>query len=157
MESVKRILVVSRMTMFSRKAIRYGISLASKYGAELFVAHVVDESNLFDEWFPVSIKKSAEELRKNAKKEIDRIINSERESGVYIKELFPEGDSYKEIMKIVKEKNIDFLILPTHEEGRIEHYLFSHINDKIIREMPCSVLLVKCEPEFIKIGSGDYK
>ncbi len=41
------------------------------------------------------------------------------------------------------------MILPTHEEGRIEHYLFSRVNDKFIKEMPCSIMLVKSEPEFV--------
>ncbi len=149
MEEIKRILVVSRMTLFSRKAIRYGISLSNRYGAKLFVAHVVSDSNLFDEWFPVSVKKSSEELMRKAKVEIERIINSEREGGSQIEEIMLEGDAFKEIMKVIKEKDIDLMILPTHEEGRIEHYLFSRVNDKFVKEMPCSIMLVKSEPEFV--------
>jgi nucleotide-binding universal stress UspA family protein len=33
-----------------------------------------------------------------------------------------------------------------HEEGRIEHFLFGRSNEKIIMEMPCSILMVKKEP-----------
>ena len=148
MEEIKRILVVSRMTMFSRKAIRFGISMANKYDSELFVLHIAFDSNVFEHWFPVSIKKSAEELMEKAKKEIDCIINSEREGGICIEEILASGSAFKEVMKVVEEKNIDLIILPTHKEGRIEHYLFSRVNDEIIKEMPCSILLVNSDPEF---------
>ena len=36
-----------------------------------------------------------------------------------------------------------------HEEGRLEHMLFGGDNDAIIRKMPCSILLVKKEPEAV--------
>ena len=41
MKGIKRILVVSRMTQLCQEAVHQGISLARKYGAELFVIHVV--------------------------------------------------------------------------------------------------------------------
>jgi len=50
-------------------------------------------------------------------------------------------------VKMVKEEKIDLLILSAHAEGRIEHALFGGENDAIIRRMPCSILLVKDEPE----------
>ena len=41
MKEFKRILVVSRMIQSSRKAIQYGVSLARKYDAQLFVIHCI--------------------------------------------------------------------------------------------------------------------
>ena len=41
MNEYKRILVVSRMIQSSRKAIQYGVSLAQKYKAELYVIHSI--------------------------------------------------------------------------------------------------------------------
>ena len=41
MEDVKRILVISRMTKYCKKAVHYGVSLAKKYEAELYVIHVI--------------------------------------------------------------------------------------------------------------------
>jgi len=136
------------MMMFSRKAIRFGIALSNKYGSELFVIHVVHDPISFESWFPVSTKESLDKRKEKAKKEIDKIINTEKEAGRHIEELMVEGNPFNEIMKAVEEEKIDLIILPTHEEGRLEHYLFSHINDKIIKAMPCSVMLVKSEPEF---------
>ena len=40
MADIDRILVVSRMSKYCQKAVHYGVSLARKYNAELFVLHV---------------------------------------------------------------------------------------------------------------------
>jgi hypothetical protein len=41
---------------------------------------------------------------------------------------------------------IDLLVLPDHEETRIEHFLSGKMVARLVRKMPCSVLLVKQEP-----------
>ncbi|MDD2735873.1 MAG: universal stress protein [Desulfuromonadaceae bacterium] len=51
------------------------------------------------------------------------------------------------MVKVASNENIDLLVMPAHEEGRIEHALFGGENDAIIRMMPCSILLVKTESE----------
>ena len=41
MENFRNILAISRMVTYSLKAIKFGISLASKYDAKLLVLHLV--------------------------------------------------------------------------------------------------------------------
>jgi nucleotide-binding universal stress UspA family protein len=38
------------------------------------------------------------------------------------------------------------LIMLAHEEGRMEHFLFGRSNEELIRQLPCSIFLVKKEP-----------
>jgi len=145
---VKRILVVSRSTKDCRKAVHYGISLSQKYGAELHVIHVVHNPFSIEGWnLPVpSLAKEYKKLLLDTRKELAATINSERKKGIKVKQSVKEGDPEKEIFKMVKDKNIDLIIMLAHEEGRMEHFLFGRSNEEIIRKMPCSVLLVKKEP-----------
>ena len=55
----------------------------------------------------------------------------------------PFGEDGWKIGKVVEEEKIDLLLMPAHEENRLEHFLFGRINEAIIRRLPCSVLLVK--------------
>ena len=80
------------------------------------------------------------------------MINSEKEKGMKVKQLDKEGDTGKEISKVVRNENIDLIGTLAHEEGHLEHFLFGRSNEEIIRKMPCSVLLVKKEPEPAKEG-----
>ena len=75
------------------------------------------------------------------------MINSERKKGIKVKQLIKEGDPEKEVFKTARDEKIDLIIMLAHEEGHLEHFLFGRGNEEIIRKMPCSILLVKDEPE----------
>ena len=154
MEDVKRILVVSRDTQYCRKAVHYGFSLAGKYGAKLYVLHAIHNPFSLQGWnLPIpSLAKEYKRLLRETRKELAAMINSEKKKGMSIKELMREGDPTGELFKAVKEEGIDLLIMLAHEEGHLEHFLFGRSNEEIIRKMPCSVLLVKKEPEPVKEG-----
>jgi nucleotide-binding universal stress UspA family protein len=152
MEDVKRILVVSRDTKYCRKAVQYGVSLSRKYDAELYVIHVVHDPLIFGGWnLPMpSLEEEYQKVLKQARAELHQVIDSEKEKGMTIKELIKEGDPTEVLLKAVKEEGIDLLIMLAHEEGHMEHFLFGRTNEDIVRKMPCSVLLVKKEPEPVK-------
>jgi nucleotide-binding universal stress UspA family protein len=148
-DDIKRILVVSRMTKYCQKAVHYGVSLARKYGAELYVIHVIHNPFGYEGWnLPItSLKKDYQRIQQEAKEDLDRLIDSEKANGMAVKELIKGGEPTKEILKVIKEENIDLLIMLAHEEGRLEHFLFGRSNEALIRRMPCSILMVKKEPE----------
>lgn len=131
------------------EAVHYGISLARKYGAELFVIHVVHNPFGLKGWnLPtISLKKEYLNILKDAKADIDRIIRKEKGMGLPIKELIQEGNPTDEILKAVREEKIDLMIMLVYEEGRLEHFLFGRSNEELIRRMPCTMLLVKKEPQ----------
>lgn len=152
MEIFNNILVISRMTPYSRKTIKTGVSIALKYNAKLHVLHLVSDpvdlmtvnsSGLFPEVQYTNYFDSQQE----AKEQLAKVIKQELKYGIAIQEIVSKRDSVEEIMNVIREENIDLLVMSAHEEGRIEHALFGGENDAIIRKMPCSILLVKTEPE----------
>jgi nucleotide-binding universal stress UspA family protein len=150
MDDVKHILVLSRSTEDCCKALHYGVSLSQKYGAKLFVLHVMHDPFSAEGWgLPIpylrALKEEQQKMLEDIKKELDKIIAAEKTRGMDIKEFVKEGAPVDEVLKIVKEEKIDLMIIPAHEEGRLEHLLFSRDNEKFIRAMPCSILLVKHE------------
>jgi nucleotide-binding universal stress UspA family protein len=81
----------------------------------------------------------------DAKKELDRMIKTERAEGLTVKEWVKEGEPVDEIQKVVESENIDLVIMLAHREGRLEHFLFGKTNEAIIRKLPASLMLVKKE------------
>lgn len=152
MKNINRILVLSRMNQDSRKAIKLCVSLARKLEAKLVALHLVSNTAEMmivnsPDMFPLNALNNYMGLQQSAKENVDKVIKEEMQLGFPIKELIVEGDPLEEVVKAVKEENIDLLVMNAHEEGRIEHALFGGENDAIIRRMPCSILLVKEEPE----------
>lgn len=151
MEEIKRILVISRMTKYCQEAVRQGVSLARKYDGELFLLHVVHNPFGIEGWnLPLpSLEKDYQKLLDEAKADLDKMVAVEMAKGLKVTELVREGDPTKEVLNAVKEFNIDLMILLSHHEGRLEHFLFGRSNEDLIRRMPCSILLVKKEPEAV--------
>ncbi len=149
MEDVKRILVVSRDTQYCRKAVQYGVSLATRYGAKLYVLHVIHNPFSLQGWnLPIpSLEQEYMQLLRDTREELAGIIEAERRKGLTVTQLVKEGDPQEEIFRTVQDEKIDLIIMLAHEEGHLEHFLFGRSNEEIIRKMPCSILLVKKEPE----------
>jgi len=150
MDDVKHILVLSRAIEDCCKAFHYGVSLARKYDAELSVLHVMHDPFSAEGWnLPIpylrSLKEEQQKMREEIKKELDKIIASEKTRGMNIKEFIREGAPVDEALQVINKEKIDLMIIPAHEEGRLEHLLFSRDNERLIRTMPCSILLVKHE------------
>lgn len=145
MEEIKRILVVSRMTPHCKEAVHFGVSLARKYGAELFVIHVVHNPFGRKGWSlpTVSLEEEYKNILRDAKAELDRVISTEQASGLSINELIREGEPTEEILKTIRDEKIDLMIMLAHEEGRLEHLVFGRSNEDLIRKMPCSIMLVR--------------
>ncbi|MDD5285855.1 MAG: universal stress protein [Desulfuromonadaceae bacterium] len=152
MKTIRRILVISRMNPYSRKAFQMGVSLARKYGARLYVLHLVSDPVDISAvnapgLFPEEEYKNYMNGQQEAKEQLDKVIKQETNDGFPIKELISDRDSVEEILKVVSEEKIELIVMHAHEEGVIEHALFGGENDALIRKMPCSILLVKNEPE----------
>jgi universal stress protein A len=149
MDDVKRILVVSRISKNCQKAVHYGVSLAHKYGAELVVLHVVYDPFTFGDWnLPIpDVQEAYQKTIEQSRAELEKIIAGEKKKGMSIKEIVRGGQPTKEILKVVAEEKIDLIVMLSHEEGRLEHFLFGRSNEEILRRMPCSILMVKKEPE----------
>jgi nucleotide-binding universal stress UspA family protein len=154
MEKIKRILVVSRMSHYCRDAVRCGVSLAKKYGAELSVMHLVSN--------PVDMEavnapglffreeyKNYPSVQAEAREEIDAAIQRVVKGGLPVKVIVKGGDPVEAIASLVSEEGIDLIVTLAHEEGRLEHFLFGGDNDALIRKIPCSILLIKREPESV--------
>jgi nucleotide-binding universal stress UspA family protein len=154
MQEIRRILVVSGVTKFCRPGIRYGISLAGQYGAELYVIHVIHNPFGYEGFnLPmVSLDESYRHILEETERDLDRYIIAENEKGLSIQKLIRKGNPVKEILKVIEEHEIDLLVLMAqresflqHMEARLEKLIFGRSNDELIRRMPCQILLVRQE------------
>jgi len=155
MGEIKRILAMCGVSTSCQEIIDCGISLARKYKAELYFIHIIHNPFGLEGWnLPMfSMEEEYYKLLEETKKDLDEIIAQEQKNGLLIRGLVREGPPTDEILKVIKEENIDLLIMHTHEETRmerlelrLENFLFGASKQELIRKMPCSILLLKQVP-----------
>ncbi|MBN2429173.1 MAG: universal stress protein [Deltaproteobacteria bacterium] len=151
MENIHKILVVTRSTQECRKALHYGISLAKQVHAELCVLHTFHNVFGLKGWnLPIPsqmVHEGFQKMQEDTKKEINRMIEKAKKDDLKIEVFLREGKFIDEVTKVVEEKKIDFIVLASHSEWRLEHFLFGRDNEDVLRKLPCSVLFVKDDPE----------
>jgi nucleotide-binding universal stress UspA family protein len=145
MKTFQNILVVSRSTRQCINVLRTGISLARAYGAKLHVLHIIHDPFNLDGWnLPVpAFQDEYRNMVAKARRELDRMIAAEQSEGLQITEQIKEGEPVNEIQQLVESEQVDLILMRAHTEGRLEHFLFGHTNDAIIRRLPASLMLVK--------------
>ena len=115
--------------------------------ASLYVLDVVHDPFAYMGWnLPMpSFDKEYGQLLERVRDRLRAMIKEAKGKGFPIESLVREGQPVEQILKVVEEEKIDLLVMPAHEEHRLEHYFTGRVMDKIIRKMPCSILLVKQE------------
>ena len=142
---LKNILVPTDFGAAAESALRYGRTLARKFGADLHVLHVLDAVFLQARFAdPATIEAAA-------RKELtDRVAADEQwcdHTHAVIKKFESPSDA---IVRYAKAAAIDLIVMGTHGRNGAEHLLMGSVAERVVRTAPCPVLTVRHpEREFI--------
>jgi nucleotide-binding universal stress UspA family protein len=53
------------------------------------------------------------------------------------------GKAHIEIIRYAKETNIDLIVMASHGLSGLEHVLFGSTAERVLRESPCNVFIIK--------------
>ncbi|MCX6356511.1 MAG: universal stress protein [Candidatus Aureabacteria bacterium] len=149
---IRKILCPTDFSDFSLYALKYAISFAETYRAELYLLHVVDlflhDPAYFAPYVPDrSIFAGYEQ---DAKKRLAEIAEKHVPKGVPTETILREGRAFVEIVRCAREKQVEMIVIATHGRTGLSHAMFGSTAEKVIRKAPCPVLSVKHpEHEFV--------
>ena len=145
MEDFKNILVVTHSIKNSHKVLWTGISLARKYNARLHLLHVIHDPFNLEGWnIPVpSFEDEYQIMVAKAHEYLHRMISVEKAEDLVANEWVKDGKPSDEIEQAVEREHVDLVLIPAHSEGRLEHFLYGKDNDKLVRRLPATLMLVK--------------
>ena len=153
MIEMKRILVPTDFSAHSEQALRYGIALAEKFAAELYLLHVCQDLTVYQ---PDAITVAppvvppVEELTAAARITLKRIIAEHHLEKMTVHAEVIDGPPVEEIVDYAHEKKIDLIVIATHGRGWLAHLLLGSVAEKVVRKSPCPVMAVHLtEHEFI--------
>jgi nucleotide-binding universal stress UspA family protein len=71
--------------------------------------------------------------------------------GIPVQHVFLIGDPAGEIVRYAADRGIDLIVMGTHGRTGLERLLMGSVAEKVMREAPCSVLVVKL-PKGVSAG-----
>jgi nucleotide-binding universal stress UspA family protein len=150
---LKKVLVPTDFSDSARQALRYGMSFAKEYGAELTLFHVVENLTVgyATDLFPVPMAEVFQEISGYAKAELAKLAAEARQRGLTVVEEVAQGKPSAEIIRYATEHEIDVIVLGTHGKGMLDQALFGSTTERVVRRAPCPVLTVRMrEHEFVQ-------
>lgn len=153
MIDLHRILVPTDFSKFSVQALKYAAALAEKFGAELYLLHVVQDLAVFiPDMVTVAppIVPSLEQMSTAVQAAFDRVIQENGLAKFTLHRSVCEGTPFYEIIRFAKETEIDLIVMGTHGHSGLAHMLLGSVTEKVVRKAPCPVLTVRHpEHEFV--------
>jgi len=146
MIELKRILLPTDFSDFSRTATRYACDLTGKFDSELHLLHVcqdlvamVPEPGLA---FPPP-GEYMQELQESAEGALKDFLDPNWAEGKSIVREVRQGPPFLEIIRYAKKVDIDLIVIGTHGRSGLAHALLGSVAEKVVRKSPCPVLTVR--------------
>lgn len=148
MVDLNNILFSTDFSESAKAALPFAIDLTKKYGATLHIVHVyLDPGHIAEfeisseikmDWIRVAHSMGTE-IEKKLKGFCDEI--GQEVKSCHFRML--RGKPHLEIIRYTKENNIDLIVMASHGLSGWEHALFGSTAERVLRESPCPVLVVR--------------
>jgi nucleotide-binding universal stress UspA family protein len=137
--SLSRILVPIAFSEACHGAVRYALSLASRFGSEVNLLHVVEplDHGLGVESTPV-LGELGRVRRQWVAREIESLLDA-RKGKPDVRTTILEGDAAREIVRFAHDHQTDLIVMPTHGRGPFRRLLMGSITAKVLHDAECAV------------------
>jgi nucleotide-binding universal stress UspA family protein len=135
MINIQRILYPTDFSSYSNQAYFHAVALAENHGASLTVLYV------YAPGFTPEAGRSTAADRRYWQEQLEQIRPVD--ARIRVNHVFLEGDPASEIVRYAVDTGIDLIVMGTHGRTGLERLLMGSVAEKVMREAPCSVLVVK--------------
>jgi universal stress protein A len=142
---IKSILFPTDFSEGSSQALQYAVDMAKKYGAKLYIVHVIYDIAKATGWYVphTSMDQMYKDIEAGAKKELEAFGVEELSGIKNIERSVIVGVPHEEIINFAKKNKIDIIIIGTHGRKGIDRILFGSTAAQVVRFAPCPVLTVR--------------
>lgn len=142
---IKSILFPTDFSEGSAQALNYAVDLANRYGAKLYLVHVIYDIAKGSGWYVphISMDQMYKDIEEGAKKELERFGNQELGGLKNVERIVIKGVPHEEIINFAKNNKIDLIVIGTHGRKGLDRILFGSTAAQVVRFAPCPVLTVR--------------
>lgn len=152
---LKNIICATDFSEFSKHAVAYGVTLAKKFNAKLYMCHVIDMSYaaIYGECKdPLELE---ERIMGDAN---DSLRGSIGEDKIDWEPLISKGHTCDEITRMAAEIGVDLAITATHGRSGLKRLILGSVTERLIRTLSCPLLVVRSpKPAFVSLGNQKVK
>ena len=160
---MKKILVPTDFSEQAGYALEVASELTRKLNAELTILHVVVDATLPSVHYTGEValpdmqdRLFVLKLIERGKEQMEDLTNSPELKGLNIRTEIQVGDIYYGVREIIKEKEIDLIVMGTKGSGGFEEFLIGSNAERIVRHSTCPVITVHEKMKDLSFGKIVY-
>jgi nucleotide-binding universal stress UspA family protein len=143
MIEMKRVLFLTDFSDEAAEALEYAREFASKFGARLYVLHVIDDATHKRYGAVVgdyhAFDKNAQD---KTRQWLAQIYREELRGSPDCETLVERGELFEHVLRTVREHHIDVIVLSAHTHEGFHLHLISNLPEKLVRKAPCHVFVI---------------
>ena len=143
MDEIKKILIATDGSDYTKAAVKKGLSLAKMLGAEAIAVYVVDIRSFAGTSMYEMAYAYVDTMRDNGDEVLKELDKQAESMGIKIKTLKREGVPADEIISLAEETDADLIVIGSLGLSALEKLLLGSVAEKVIRHAPCPVLVVR--------------
>jgi universal stress protein A len=148
MLELKKILVPTDFSEFSKHSVNYAYQFAKRFDAELHLLNVVEDIYPIvpEPGTPAPISgEYLSGLKESSERMIQQFPTEDWASDLSVVRSVISGTPFLEIIRYARTEKIDMIVIGTHGRSGLIHALMGSVVEKVVRKSPCPVLTVRPE------------
>ncbi|UPV75958.1 universal stress protein [Halorussus limi] len=138
-----RILLPTDGSRAAESAVSHAVSHAERYDAELYVLHVVDETETTSIVGHGDERQQAVEAR--VEDSMSSIVTEASQRGVSVTDDVEVGTPHRTILSYADERDIDLVVMSTHGRSGVDRVVMGSVTERVIRTGDVPVVAVQRE------------
>lgn len=139
--ALKNVLFATDFSRIADAALPYAVAIAHRHQGSLFVAHVLPSELWEAPGLPAS-DPTREANRRVAQQQLQALMESGAFAGAQRQARFAEGDVWEALARIIREDNIDLVVLGTQGRTGLQRLLLGSVAEEIFLSADVPVLTV---------------
>lgn len=145
MKRFKHIVATTDLSPESFAAVQYAAHLAEGQGARLTILHVPQTTTLLFTDFapPVDLLSLDRTIEAAARETLEGWVARHVRNKASVRVVIRSGITHEVICKVAEEAGANLLVIATHGRKGIGHVILGSVTERVLRESPCPVLVVR--------------
>jgi universal stress protein A len=144
-QNVRKVLAPLDFSGHSAEALRNAWELTRDVNGELHIVHVVGQHYTIVEGSREIARENA--MEEQAEEELTRLKKDELGDSDKVSTAVLLGPPAAKLVEYAKQNDIDLIVLPAFGHSGSEYALIGGVTEKLVRNSPCSVLVLKTRRE----------